>query len=106
MSYVATYVLEQDLEDLLRAIFGVEYGRGHEVLEALAYANITTWRHFTSLLAEDVDRLSIHTPARSHMFTRSRIRASLATRYKEGLMLFLGMINRRMEYMIPGAYDI
>ena len=38
-----TYILEQDLEDLLRSIFDVK-AANHEVLEALQHANITTWK--------------------------------------------------------------
>ena len=38
---IITYVLEEDLEDLLREAFGIKTGNDHEVLESLEYAGVT-----------------------------------------------------------------
>ena len=87
-----TYVLEQDLvlDLLLRPIFDVKAATSHEVLEALKYANITTWRQFTKLQDEDIGDLSKHAPARS-----GSNRSPIATNYKRELMPYQRMITER-----------
>ena len=96
-----TYLLEQDLEDLLRSYFIVKPADTHEVLEALNHDNTIAWKRFIRLDDEDINALSQHTSARS-----GSNRAPIATKYKKELMSFRGMISERRENIIPGAKDI
>ena len=41
--------MQQDLEDLLRAVFEVPNNDDHEVLEALNFDNVKTWRKFMKM---------------------------------------------------------
>ena len=95
---VVTYVLDQDLEDLLRAVFDVKATQRHEVLEALEYDHMTTWKWFMRLDDEDIDELSKH--------ARNNVRAPIAKKYRRELMSFQRMIAERKENKVPGAKDI
>ena len=55
-----SYVLDQDLENLLRAIFNVKATESHEVLEALEHDHMTTWKRFIKLDDRDINELSKH----------------------------------------------
>jgi len=61
-SNATTYVLDQDLEDLLRSVFDVQSTDNHEVLEALSFSHTKTWTNFMKLVDEDVEKLSRSVP--------------------------------------------
>ena len=94
------YVLDQDLEVLLRLVFDVKATEGHEVIEALEHATTTTWKRFMKLDDEDIDELS---KAKS---TNSSARVPISTKYKKELTSFRKMISEKKENKEPGANDI
>ena len=94
------FVLDQDLEVLLRLVFDVRATESHEVIEALEHATTTTWKRFMKLDDEDIDELS---KAKS---TNSSARVPISTKYKKELMSFRKMISDKEENNEPGANKI
>ena len=97
---IISYVLKQNLDNLLRSVYDVQGTDSHEALEALSFANVKTWRQFMKLEDEDIDNLTKQAP------TRSSIRATIVTNYKRELMSFQRMTTERKENNDPGAKDI
>ena len=92
------FVLDQDIEVLIRLVFDVKATDSHEVIEALEHDNTTTWTRFIKLDDEDISEL---TKAKSNNYSA---RVPISTKYKKELMSFRKMIHENKDKDIS-SYD-
>lgn len=92
------YILDKDLEDLLRNIFAIRNDdNNHELLQALSYDSITSWKMFRRLQQDDIETLT-------KGITRGR--APIGKSIMTQLKVLLRYIREKIEQKEPGARDI
>ena len=92
------YTLDEDLENLLREIFGIRRNdTKHELLQALSNDSITSWKTFRRLQPEAIDSLTKKT---------ERGRVPIAKSINMELNVLLRYIRERIDNKEPYAKDI
>ena len=89
------YLLDRDLEDILRDTFGIRVNdHNHELLQALAYDSITSWKTFRRLRKDAIESFTKET----HRQARVQIGKSIRTE----LYAITQAIQRRINLAIEG----